>query len=340
MARALLAAVDEYRFHWNGSDHSMSMSAGLAIIERKGDTVTTLLRHADAACSAAQRRVRGRVRIFAPEDAELADRHGNLEWVGRINAALDEDRFELWCQPIVPVNPGVTARVHYETLVRMRDQRGDIIAPGAFLPAAEIFALTTKLDRWVLEHALAWLREHPEHVAELEMCSINLSGHSLGSEGFLDFVVDLIRDCDIPMRKLCFEITETAAIADVACATRFISALRSHGVRFALDDFGSGLSSFSYLRQLPVDLLKIDGAFVRDIDRNSVHRTMVQAVNDIGHAMGIQTVAEFVENAAVLEQLRELGVDFAQGYHLGRPRPLLELEHPAAPVAPALAANC
>ena len=200
-----------------------------------------------------------------------------------------------------------------------------MLQPGAFLPSAERYGLAARLDRWVIDHALDWLGRHPEHTERLRLCSLNLSGPSLADEEFLEYVKTRVDRLAFPAEKICFEITETAAIAELRNATRFIHALKDRGAVFALDDFGSGLSSFAYLKALPVDLLKIDGLFVRDMAKDSVDHAMVKAINDMGHAMGKQTIAECVESRAVLASLREIGIDFAQGYATGRPRPLEEL---------------
>ena len=215
--------------------------------------------------------------------------------------------------------------LHYELLLRMKDEHGQVVPPGAFLPAAERYNLSPRLDRWVLEAAFAWLTEHPQHLARLSLCSINLSGHSLGDDEFLEFVVQRFSSSAVPPSKICFEITETAAIANFSRATHFIRALKRLGCPFALDDFGSGLSSFAYLKTLPVDFLKIDGVFIKDVVHDPLDLAMVKSINELGQVMGKRTIAECVENDEILSKLRELGVDYAQGYGVGRPQPLEEL---------------
>jgi EAL domain-containing protein (putative c-di-GMP-specific phosphodiesterase class I) len=264
----------------------------------------------------------------------MVRRHGDMQWVTRIHEAIEENRFELAFQPIVSVesfSPGQdNGWDHFELLLRMRDKSGKLIAPGAFLPAAERYNLISKLDRWVISTAFHWLARHPTHLKRVDHCSINLSGQSFGNKEFLNFVLGIFKNGGVSPEKICFEITETSAISDLAGAIDFIKALREIGCLFSLDDFGSGLSSFGYLKSLPVDFIKIDGLFVKDIVEDPISYSMVKSINDIGHVMGKKTIAEFVENQAVLSKLREIGVDYAQGYGICKPQPLDELQ--VAPV--------
>ncbi len=322
VAEDLLELLGELRFNWHGKRYAVGASIGLVPLTDPASSVSNVLSRADAACHAAKDKGGHRVFMFSHSNTELAKRHGHMRWVSRINRALDEDRFRLSFQPITPIEPNDKPPIHYELLLRMQDEFGNMIAPGAFLPAAELYSLSTKLDRWVLSSAFAWLDNHPRHVDELSLCAINLSGHSLGDDKFLDFVVDLFVSSRVPASKICFEITETAAIANLEHASRFIGTLKALGSRFALDDFGSGLSSFAYLKTLPVDYLKIDGMFIRDIHEDPIHLAMVRSINEVGHLMGMETVAEFVENDAIVQVLREVGVDYAQGYGICPPQPL------------------
>ena len=322
VAETLLDLLGELRFNWHGKRYAIGASIGLVPVTDAGSSVSNVLSSADAACHAAKDKGGHRVFMFRNDDSELAKRHGHMRWVSRINRALDENRFRLSFQPIAPIRPAEKPPVHYELLIRMQDEFGNIVAPGAFLPAAELYSLSTKLDRWVLTSAFEWLDSHPRHVEELSLCAINLSGHSLGDEQFLDFVVELFVTSRVPASKICFEITETAAIENLEAASRFIGTLKALGSQFALDDFGSGLSSFAYLKMLPVDYLKIDGMFIRDIHDDPIHLAMVRSINEVGHLMGMETVAEFVENDAIVEVLRDVGVDYAQGYGICPPRPL------------------
>ena len=236
----------------------------------------------------------------------------------------------LFCQRIASLAPAHEARgepgdgLHFEILLRMEDENGRLIAPGAFLPAAERYNLATRLDLWVIEHTFSWLERHPATLARLQLCSINLSGASLGDERVRELVLGRLDDSAVRPDQLCFEITETAAIGHLAGAKHFIESLGAKGCRFALDDFGTGLSSFGYLKTLPVDFVKIDGVFVREILTDDIDLAMVRSINEIGHIMGKQTIAEHAESAAAVQKLREIGVDFVQGYAVGKPAPLSE----------------
>ena len=324
VADAVREMISEYLFVWEGKNFRIGVSIGLVPINEASVSIADVLSAADSACYAAKDKGRNRIHMYDVKDVELARRHGEMQWVARIQRALEEDRFQLYYQPIVPVQTSGKSGEHYELLVRMEDEHGGIILPGAFLPAAEHYNLAVELDRWVIGHALRWFAVHPEHLERLDLCGINLSGHSLGNEEFLKFVIRQFDDTNIQPQKLCFEVTETAAIANLSSATHFIRVLKERGCQFSLDDFGSGLSSFAYLKHLPVDFLKIDGLFVKDIVDDPIDLAMVKSINDIGHAMGKKTIAEFVENRAILQKLRlrEIGVDFAQGYGIGRPRPM------------------
>jgi EAL domain-containing protein (putative c-di-GMP-specific phosphodiesterase class I) len=245
-----------------------------------------------------------------------------MQWVARIQQALEQDRFFLRAQPIAPVQARADAGDCYEILIGLEDHAGNWVEPGAFLPAAERFGLIAAIDRWVFCRTLAWLEADPQRLERLALCTINLSGTSVADEHMLAFIVEAFGSHQVSAHKICFEITETAAIANLSRAVQFMQALKRLGCRFALDDFGSGMSSFAYLKNLPVDFLKIDGNFVRDVATDPVDRAMVQAIHQVGHVMQIQTIAEHVESEQILAVLREIGVDYAQGYGIARPQRL------------------
>jgi diguanylate cyclase (GGDEF)-like protein/PAS domain S-box-containing protein len=321
VADALKNAVERHSFEWDGRRLPVSVSIGIVPITARTANPAAVLSMADAACYAAKEGGRNRIHIYADDDWRLLTRFGEMNWLSRINEALAENRFHLHAQRITPLRVGAGGD-HFEMLLRMRDVNGKVIAPGQFLPAAERYNMAGKLDRWVIETAFGWLRADAQRLEQLYLCSINLSGQSLGDEGMLEFLIERIDSHALPGDKLCFEITETAAISDLNHAVHFVRTLKERGCRFALDDFGSGLSSFAYLKNLPVDFVKIDGIFVRDMLKSSIDLAMVRSINDIGHVMGMETIAEFVETDAIYTELFKVGVDFAQGYAIGRPQPL------------------
>jgi diguanylate cyclase (GGDEF)-like protein/PAS domain S-box-containing protein len=316
--------IRDFHFGWEDRSFTVGVSIGVSSINVTSGNAVDLLKEADAACYAAKDKGRNRVHVFRPDDEELALRHGEMQWVSKIKQGLEQNRFCLYGQPIVPFSENDEG-LHFETLIRYRDDKGHIVPPGAFLPAAERYNLVSALDRSVISHLFEWIAKKPNFLENLSICSINLSGVSLSDESMLAFISEQFSLWAIPTHKICFEITETAAIANLSCATKFINHLRERGCSFSLDDFGSGLSSFAYLKNLPVDFLKIDGLFVKDIVDDEVDLAMVRAINEVGHIMGKKTIAEFVENEQIFNLLNELGVDYAQGYGIGKPVPLDEL---------------
>lgn len=323
IAETLRLAVASFRFLWRDKTFSVGVSIGLATFGGEGMTVGDVFSIVDGACYVAKDLGRNRIHVYSADDTELAERTGQMNWVGRITRALEENRMRLYRQAIVALNSETdrTER-HYEVLLRMQDEEGREISPVAFIPAAERYNLMPTIDFWVIRNAF-------ENYANLKRqsqgcnLSINLSGATLGDERLLPYIREQLHHFAVPPTAICFEITETAAIAKLASATILIQELKQLGCRFALDDFGSGMSSFGYLKNLPIDFIKIDGTFVRDVDSDPIDRAMVEAINNIGHVMGIKTIAEFVETQAVAEVLRNLGVDYAQGYYVGRPEPLV-----------------
>ena len=249
-----------------------------------------------------------------------------MSWLGKVNAALAEDRFVLYQQTILSLQTGQPGQTstgsHIEILIRMIDPDGTVVPPGAFIPAAERYGLMSKVDRWVINRTMDWYRQNPGKMQELELCNINLSGNSLSDDGLLNYIEEQLGSPGIDASKFCFELTETAAVSNLMLAFNFMQRLKKKGCHFALDDFGSGMSSFGYLKSLPVDYLKIDGMFVKDIIHDKVSMAMVASINEVGHVMGKRTIAEFVESEEVLECLKNIGVDFAQGYFISKPEPL------------------
>lgn len=317
VAEDLLALLANHRFAWEGRTFTTGASIGLVAITEPGHGVGELLAAADTACYAAKEEGRGRIVEYSEENLDFRRRAVEMDWVARLTEALDRGRFRLYFQPIVPVTGGAGTR-HGEILLRLIEADGTVTAPGAFLPAAERYQFMGRIDRWVVENALGWLAGSHE-----DLClSINLSGQTLADEQFLAWALERLDTLGVDCRRVCFEITETAAIAHLGRALAFMRALKQRGCRFGLDDFGSGLSSFAYLRTLPVDFIKIDGRFVRRIAEDAVDRAMVEAVRDVARVMHMETVAEYVEDAAILGVLRELGVDYAQGWAVGKPLPL------------------
>lgn len=327
LAEQLQQRLAGYRFVWQDQSFGVGVSIGMVQLDAHSESVGALLQAADSACYVAKDAGRGRIHVYASDDPALAQRYGVMEWVSRIENALRNDRFVLYAQPIVPIGEGPARGLHCEFLLRMRDAQGGLVLPGQFMPAVERYHLAARVDRWVVSHALAWMVQHQD---QIEQCSINLSGQSLGDTQFMAFVLETLAATPMPCHKLCFEITETAAIGNLHAAKDFIDTLRGLGCKLSLDDFGSGLSSFAYLRNLPVDVLKIDGQFVRDIATDAVSLAMVKSIHEIGCLMGKETVAEFVESPAILELLRGFGVHYAQGYSVGYPVPLDQLLHSAA----------
>jgi EAL domain-containing protein (putative c-di-GMP-specific phosphodiesterase class I) len=318
-AETLREGVRNFRFTWEDRVFRLGASIGVVPITADNEDVASILSAADSACAAAKESGRNRVHSFAENDIELMRRRREMQWAARINAALEEGRFELFRMAIQPLQRPESG-AHYELLLRLKDETGRIVAPNDFIAAAERYGITPAIDRWVIENAFRWLVSEADEREKLLQCSINLSGQSLGDDKFLPFVIDQFHKSGLDASKICFEITETAAVASFSQANRFIQALKELGCKFALDDFGTGLSSFGYLKHFPVDYLKIDGSFVREILRDPIDREMVRSINEIGHLTGKQTIAEFAENAEIIQMLTSLGVDYAQGYGVAQPQ--------------------
>jgi diguanylate cyclase (GGDEF)-like protein len=323
----LLRVVREQRFDWEGRHYALSASIGLVFVDEGTENADAAMRAADESCYAAKDAGRNRVKEYELGDARMLRRRGVMEWVTQLDAAMDDDRLILNCQRIVPIANGGNgkAAAHYEILLTMADELGDPMPPSEFILAAETYNRVTLVDRWVIENVLRWMADHRGQLDDLGAFSINVSGHSINDETFADFVLEQFSKTQAPTSKVCFEITETAAIANLDNARDFMNRMKIIGCRFSLDDFGTGLSSYSYLRNLPVDYVKIDGVFVKGMDQSPDDYAVVRSINDIGHYLGKKTIAEFVENQKIFDQLREIGVDYGQGYGIEKPQRLENL---------------
>ena len=315
-AEALRERIAAYRFAWYGQSLRITASIGVVEITRESGSASTVLSAADVACFAAKEL--GRNRVHVCRGSAPPARCEEMRLVLRLARACEEGRFQVYFQPIVPVGASTDEPGHYELLLRMIDESGEVVSPGAFVPAAERYGLMPDVDRWIVRHTLRQLAQLDYSQVPC-MLAVNISGTSLSDDRFLDFVREELKRTTPPPGSVCFEITETAAISNPGAVERFMRELRKLGCRFSLDDFGSGLSSFAYLKDLPVDFLKIDGRFIRNICADEVDDAMVEAIVRIGRAMGIKTVAEHVESEAAAERLAELGVDYAQGYYYAKP---------------------
>ena len=327
VAGNMLSVIRELGFSSCNRTFDVSASIGLTPVTSASESLAHIMSQVDLACYTAKDSGGDRYRIYELGDEHLAKRHDEMKWVTRLNEAIKSDRLVLYYQDIVPVVPDAAAGHHFEVLVRMLDEEGKIVPPDKFLPAAERYNLITSLDRWVVSHTFSWYAGHAVNDLQgLDTISINLSGVSVSDAGFLGFIKSELLLHEVPPEVICFEITETAAIANLQAATGFINELRRLGCRFALDDFGSGLSSFSYLKNLPVDYLKIDGSFVRDMETDAIDCAMVNSIHQLGSVIGTKTIAEFVENDGIRAKLAEIGVDYAQGYGISMPQPLHDME--------------
>ncbi len=323
IANQLHRTIHDFRFSCDNQIFRVGASTGLVMMNANSTDVKSVLTAADVACYSAKDAGRNRTHVYQADDAELSARQGEMKWITRITDAIEKDRFELYCQPMVALSDNMPMPVRYEILLRLRGQDGSLVPPMSFLPAAERYGIINSIDGYVIRKLFRHLSLQP---ALLNQCfSINISGQSLGEADFLRLVVDLLDEMQLKPGTLCFEVTETAAIANLRDAIRFMEALKSRGCLFALDDFGSGLSSFNYLKTLPVDYLKIDGFFVKDIMHDPVDATMVESIIRIGQVVGLKTIAEFVENDKIMRHLQQLGADYAQGYAIAQPFPIEDI---------------
>ena len=324
IAEGLLKVVSDYQFSWDEHSFRLGVSIGITELNEHTPDRHQALREADLACFAAKRNGRHRQHTYSQSDASVQQQSGELHWMSRLTNALEDNRLVLHAQTILPLAERAQHPIHFEVLIRMLDEDGDLVMPGAFIPVAERYGLMPRLDRWVIRHTLQTLSDSDLPTSQL-LCSINLCGASLNDESLYDFIAEQIDQSGVAADSLCFELTETDAIANLLGARTFIERLRKRGCSFALDDFGSGHASYTYLKNLPVDYIKIDGGFIRDLLSEPLDQEIVQSLNRVAHVMGIRTIAEFVSDDEILAALREMQVDAAQGYAIGRPQPLEQL---------------
>jgi len=317
----ILVMIDEFRFSWEEKTFSVSVSAGIAMIDKDTTSHTENLKQADIACYAAKDAGRNRLNVYNDKDETLSEQSDQMLWVPKITEALEENRFRLFAQEIRPTSKFMN-HCDYEILVRLQEEDGTMVPPGAFLPTAERYNLITKIDYWVIDQVFSWLAKNAQKINPHSHFSINLSGQSLGDTRVLDYLCELLESNIVNPSSIHFEVTETMAIANLKIANQFIKTIKKYGCGFSLDDFGSGLSSFGYLKNLAVDTLKIDGIFVRDILDDPIDAAMVNSINAIGHVMGLKTIAEFVESQEIADKLIEIGVDYLQGYGIAKPVPI------------------
>jgi diguanylate cyclase (GGDEF)-like protein len=320
IAETLRQTIKDFRFIWQDKAFEIGVSVGVVAITPENCNMASIMSSADLACYAAKDSGRNRVHVYELSDETVSLRYGEMHWTARITKAMEDQRMRLYRQPIIGISGDATS--HSEILLRMLDEDGNVIPPGAFLPAAERYNLMAGIDRWVISEVFKLIARETEGSpsdGQALVVSINLSGDSLCDDSLLDYIISERTRNNISLANVCFEITETVAISNMLKATYFINQLKNHGCRFALDDFGSGLSSFAYLKNLPVNYLKIDGSFVKDVSRDKIDRAMVQSIQQVGSVMNLRTIAERVEDEATLRVLKEIGVDYVQGYHMGKP---------------------
>ncbi len=335
VAQKIRHQIQSMRFEWDGSMFNMAGSVGLVTIKREMDSVKEVINLADAACHTAKNSGRNRVHVYDPEDVHLASHQTHMQWAARISDAIEHDSFMLYVQPIVAVTADPFVGKSYEVLLRLNYDNG-IVYPGTFLPAAERYNLMPQVDRWVVQNLFKWMENNPKKLSGVADVSVNLSGLTLGDNEFPAFLREQFERYGIAPNKICFEITETIAVTNLSTTLKFIEEFRAIGCSFSLDDFGSGFSSYGYLKSLPVDYLKIDGVFVKDMVASDIDCAMVESINRIGHVMGKKTIAEFVESEEITDMLRRMGVDYAQGYGISKPYPIDDIEVfiPATPSHP------
>lgn len=322
VAENIRKLINDFSFYWKGKSFRIGVSIGLAKISHTASNADEVLATADMACYAAKEDGRNRVRVYQDNDELLLRCRDEMSMVTAVRKALTDDRFELFAQPIVSTTDKDDCK-HYEVLTRMKDEEGEYVLPYRFIPAAERYQLMSSIDRWVVHTSINYMLDKTDN-KDFSL-AINLSGQSINDDAFLQYVIDEINDSGVDAARICFEITESAAVNNLSHAVSFIETLKKYQCRFSLDDFGTGVSSFEYLKRLPVDYLKIDGTFVKQMHESSIDQAMVKAIYEVAEVMGIQTIAEFVENEAIYRILHDIGVDFAQGYWVSKPEPLANI---------------
>ncbi|MGD8939599.1 MAG: EAL domain-containing protein [Gammaproteobacteria bacterium] len=325
VAHNLLKVINDFRFEWKNTPYSVSASVGFVEINADTSGVDELLSNADMACYLAKDQGGNRIKVFAGEDDELSRKKGELQWISRLNQALEKKQFRLYEQAILPVAPHDKEIKHSEFLIRLENPDGTVMGPEAFVPAAEHYHLIGKIDRWVIDTAFKYLADMLEQgntANDLGVYFLSVSGPSLQDGDFYGFVKDKLDSYGIPGEMVCFEVKEATALMQYGPAIDFIKNIRESGCRIAIDDFGAGLSSFSYLKSVPVDYVKIDGGFIGHVDHDPMDCAIVEAINQIGHIAGLQTIAELVESDSIMFKLKDIGVDYAQGNKLDAPHPI------------------
>jgi diguanylate cyclase (GGDEF)-like protein len=322
IADTVVTSIRDYRFVWKNSIFTIAVGVGLVELGRESGDIEEVMTAADSACYVAKSRGRGQVHVYSARDEAAARGRGEIQWLHRLQQALKEGLFLLYTQSIIATEDDARPGPAMEVLVRLAGEHGAVIAPSEFIGAAERYRLMTLVDRWVVQHVLAAIGRGAITLPPGRSVSINISAQSLGDAEFLDFMVDCFDHSSVDPALLCFEVTEAAVVANIDHARRFIEVLHGLGATFALDDFGSGLGSLAHLKSLPMDFLKIDGVYMRELHQSEVNRAMVTAMIELGRTLGFRLIAEQVEDAAAMQTARRMGVDFLQGFAISRPQPL------------------